>query len=94
MVETGAKVLGPPGRRIWGRTAAAAAASVRGCDAGGAAGRVWIGEGAARTTWLDRGRWRRLWFGYSGTRERKSIGFFLEFRGVSHDFVNSEGAQG
>lgn len=27
-------------------------------------------------------------------RERKSIGFFLEFRGVSHDFVNSEGAQG
>jgi hypothetical protein len=85
MAGKGAKVLGPRGRRICGRTAAAAAAAlVRGCGAGGGVGRVWIGERAARTTWLDRGRWRRwrrpLWFGDLGTRSQ-SVGFLLDFRG-------------
>lgn len=47
MAGTGAKVLGPRGRRIWERSAAAAAAaSVQGCGAGDGAGRVWIGHRA------------------------------------------------
>lgn len=85
--------MAPRGRRIWGRSAVAAAASVRGCGAGGGCGKAWTGGQAARTTWLDRGRWRDA-FGLvaRGTRRNKEVSRFLpRFSGVARNCEKTEG---